>query len=182
MLSALGAAVFAASAPPGIRGVLYLALGFIAASLPPHEAPGPAWVGGFAAIVGGVVLVRPGWQWLHAFGGGLAGVLALLIRAEGMPTVPSYLIAVAIPAVSFYFAGRNPGFAPRRLREDGLLLVFLYGVAVAAWPAVLAGWTSAMALNMNTGGGGPAAIPFWVILVSSGSLAVGGLWAMWRRN
>lgn len=93
------------------------------------------------------------------------------------------MLAGAAPAaLSFYWARRNPRFAPAAMREEALLLVMLVGLTAAATPSVLEGWRSASALSHFAAGEVERMLPLWVLLLSATSVVLGGAWSLWRRG
>jgi hypothetical protein len=186
LVSGLGAAVFAAAA--GGRGPAFgggaLGFGAVFALLRGGWTPDPSFAGALTALAAGMLLYWPRARGAAgAAGGALAALLASDAAARGAPAVWTTLAAAAIPAAAAALAARDPRFASRRMREEGLLLVLILGIVLAAAPGIAAGWQSALALNIEGGAGAPGrAIPVWVAAVGAGSAALGGAWALWRRS
>lgn len=196
MLCALGAAVFAAEKgvvplfrgwPTGKRGTtpFSLAVGFLPAALyvRPDRLPDVGWTGGVVALTAALALIRPRYGALTAACGGmLAAFWAALLEFEGLPRPAALGVATTLPAISSYLAARHPAFAPRVLREEALLAVFALAVVVAMAPTVSEGWRAALALNLVDQGGSTHIVPAWTIGLAAGSVALGGLYSLWRRG
>ncbi len=84
---------------------------------------------------------------------------------------------------SAWLTNHRPTFAPTVLREEALLILLIAGVVVGMAPTVAQGWQSAVALNMTTDTGAPGPlVPVWTLSFVGASVALGGLWSMWRRG
>jgi hypothetical protein len=184
MLCGLGAATFATAAI-GRWYAAALALGFAATAAwtGPGRLPDPAWTGGAVALIAIAQLVRPRVQFLTvACGGSLAGVMASLLRTEGLTTVPAIIGAVMLPAIAACLAARRRDFLPAALQEEALLLVFALGLVVAVIPAISAGWSTALVLNREASSSMNQVISAWVLLLSGASAMLGGLYSVWRHR
>lgn len=187
MLCGLGTVIFATAASRRWYGLGALALGFAVAvlSFPSERLPDPVWTGVLVALAAVLQLVRPGQIALTAVcGGALAGVWSSLLRIQGLPLPPALMLAAALPAISVWLAARRPAFAPAAVREEALLAVFGLGLAVAMAPGVLAGWRSALALNVSIDENSHVnqIVPAWTLLLGGASVALGGLYSLWTRR
>ena len=187
MLSALGAAVFAAFGAAGrpSNGALSIALA-VAAGVAASGRAGwfmsPAGVGWLTAAVAGVGLLRPRWSPLVAAGGGLlAGLWISVLQTQGVPFAPALIVAMAVPALAAWLV-RRPGFAPPALVEEALLLVGGFGLLLAVGGEVAAGWESAGALAASPLAASPAADSKWLAAFTIGCVIAGGLYSLWKRR
>ncbi len=185
MLCGLGAVTFAAKAArrrevfPGLA----LALAIPASGIPPEAIPDARWIGSIAAAVAAIEIFRPNARWIASLcGGALAGLLGLLLQAQGLPFPVGVLLAVAVPSVAAYFSLRRTGFAPEALRQEAMLATLALGVAVAVIPGVTSGWQSALALNRDEVSSSNHIIANWVFLLGAASVALGGLYSLLRRR
>jgi hypothetical protein len=190
MLCAFGAVAFAtetATLRPGVRRAFAwpaLAAGFGVTTWASAATPIDAsWAGGLVGVVAGWQLARPGrGLLLLAAAGGAAGLWGALLHAQGVPRPAAVGIAAALPIVSAYLSTATPAFAPPLLREEATLGVLLLAVAVSVSPTIAQGWHSALALNLTGNSATPALLPVWLMSFVSASVALGGLWALWRRG
>ena len=183
LLCAVGSVIFAAQDTR--RSVFGLALGFAAAAgwVHPGRLPDVAWIAGLTALAAGLALFRPALIDLGSvWGGALAGILVSLLRVEGIPAVPALIVSAALPSVSAFLALRRSDFAPLAMREEALLLLLALGAGAAMAPSILAGWQSAGALNMSLGQAAHNSIPVWVVSIGGMSVALGGLFSLWRHR
>ncbi|MEO5923171.1 MAG: hypothetical protein ABIR70_05020 [Bryobacteraceae bacterium] len=182
LLAGIGAVVFStgAAVPRRVAGV---AVGFgLSAWLLWDGVPDAATVAGFAALVAGFKLYRPGWVTLPAFCGGLlAAVLGALLAADGVPNWIAWFCAAIVPLVSIALASRNSNFAPESVQEEGMLLMLALGLGAAVGPALVDGWRSAGAMNI-AGETANNAFPAWVISAAGASTLIGGAWSLWRHR
>jgi hypothetical protein len=185
MLCALGATVFAASAPRP-RDACAMVLGFVAAVLWAGGAGvlDPARVGGLTVAVSALVIARPRLTVVPAlFAGVMSGLWLSLLRLETMlPSGVALAAAAALPTTAAWLAARRPAFAPPTVREEATLLVLVLAAIVAAAPTLVAGWRSAVALNLQQAAGSYAPVPAWALLLTAGAFGLGGLFSMWRRG
>lgn len=179
----LASATFASRVRTWMEGGAALAGFALAAWLTASNLPDPVWVGTGAAVLSLGILFRPRLAPLQPLLGGVfAGVLASLVRAQGIPAWAALPAAAAIPLVCGWLAGRNPSFAPAHVQEEALLLIGIFGLVTSAAPGIVDGWSSAGGMNLVDNKEAPAAIPVWVLTLGSASAAVGGLFAVWRRS
>ena len=146
--------------------------------------PEPVWVGGMVAVVAAL-----GLAWSRRFGplgaavaGVLAGLWVHVLESYGLPGWTTLPLAAAVPGTAVVLAHRSPRFAPPALREDALLTVGVLGLVVAAAPVLSLGWRSAVAMNLEPGGGVRPAMGLWVTLGLGAVVALGGLHTLWRRG
>ncbi len=185
MLCGLGAVIFTTKAA-GRREVLpALALAFAigASGIPPDALPDARWIGSIAAAVAAMEMFRPNARWIAPLcGGALAGLLGLLLQAQGLPFPIGVLLAVAVPSAAAYFSLGRTGFAPEALRQEAMLATLALGLAVAVIPGVTSGWQSALALNRDEANSSNQIIANWVFVLSAASVALGGLYSLLRRR
>jgi hypothetical protein len=123
-----------------------------------------------------------------AAGGALVAVSESLLYRQGLPSIPAYFVALALPVVSGWLAARRPGFAPRAVLEDASLFLAAFGLIVAVVPSLVEGWRSAVALNVQAtaaAGGDRLTLPGWTVAITISALLAGGLFArrpVWRRG
>lgn len=181
LVCGIGAAVFAAG-PAGVARMAAVVAGFgLAAWAGTADA---ATVAGFAAVVAGCGVFRPAWTTLPAFAAGvLAGTLGGLLASQGVPSPVALIAAALVPGATMALAGQG-GFAPERVREEGMLLMLALGLGAAVGPAVLDGWRSAGSMNIagNAAGEAAQAMPGWVVSVTGASVLLGGAWSLWRHQ
>ena len=145
----------------------------------------PAWAAaGCAATTALAIAVSPPTAAVRAACAAVAGVLVGLwgglIADLGAP-LALVLPFVAAPAlVCARLVDRRPGFAPPVLREEGLALLLLFGLATAFLPSLTSGWHSAGALNAGARPAGVLIGPGLTVIVAS-TFAAGGLIALRRR-
>jgi hypothetical protein len=183
LLCAVGSVIFAAQGTK--RSILGLAVGFAAAAswVHPGRLPDVAWIAGVTALAAGLTLFRPALVDLGAvWGGALAGILVSLLRVEGIPAVPALILSAALPSVSAFLALRRSDFAPKAMREEALLLLLALGAGAAMAPQIVAGWQSAGSLNVGPGQNAANSMPAWVLLLGGMSVALGGLFSLWRHR
>jgi hypothetical protein len=187
MLSALGAAVFAAFGAAGrpSNGALSIAFAAAAGAAATGRAgwfPSPAAVGWATAAVAGVGLFRPRWSPLLAAAGGLlAGLWIAVLRAQGLPLVPALILATAVPAAAAWLV-RRPVFAPPALLEEALLFVGGFALLLAVGGEVAAGWQAAGALAASPLAPSPAAGLKWLAAFTIACVAAGGLYSLLRKR
>jgi hypothetical protein len=185
LLCALSTAVFATAAARTLRGLSVFPIAF-GASVFFHRAghlPDAIWIGAMVAFLSVFQLVRPGTGVLAAAASGVvAGVWASLLEVDGLAVAPAVAIAAALPAAAAYLAAWRPRFAPLELREEALLAMLVFGLVLATVPTVLDGWRSAVALNMQVTNARQQLVPVWALGATSASIALGGLYSLWRRG
>lgn len=162
-----------------------MAVGFIGAALwfGAHGAPDTAGVAGSTVAVAAFVIAKPRPVVVPAaFAGVLSGAWVSLLWAEGVPSLAAAAMAIALPTASAWLSVRRSSFAPRMLREEGLMLVLVLAAIIAAAPTVAAGWRSAVALNLHQPGGTHAAVPSWTLALAGSAIGLGGLFTLWRRG
>jgi len=184
MLCGLGAATFATAAI-GRWYAAAMALGFATATVwtGMERLPDPAWTGGAVALVAIAQLLRSRLLLLTAAcGGALAGFMASLFHAKGLPFVPAIIGSALLPAIAAWMAARRRDFLPAALAEEALLLIFVLGLVVAVIPAISEGWSTALVLNRGANDSMNQAISSWVLLLSGASAMLGGLYSLWRHR
>ncbi len=181
LLCVLASVVFAAGITRRWQDFVALPAGLAVAVL--WLPPEPAVVGGLVALVTLSQLGRPGWRLAGAVGAGaLAGLWTVWLRGWGLPTLPALIVSAAVPAVSAWLSLREASFAPVRIREDALFAVGALGLVVAVGPTVMAGWSSAAALNVSRGGAGAIGPGPWLFIAGAGFMLIGGVHSLWRRR
>ncbi len=178
MLCGLGAAVFTASAKRTWYNAAALIAGFVAtAILFDKRGADLQWTGFLAACVAVMLVVRPRWAWMGAIAGGsLAGIIAALLASQGLPKWAALVIAILILLISAIVSNR-PNFASRAIREEALLGVAGLGVVAALAPAVMAGWQSALGLNLEQKTSAAPQFPIWVLLLSMLAAVCGAIYS-----
>jgi hypothetical protein len=185
MLCALGAVVFAASPARKSIGLPSMALGFVLALIwiRSGRLPDAGVIGGAVAFVAALELVRPRHHALAAAcGGALTALWASLLEVQGFPRPAAFGVAAIAPILSAYLATRSRAFAPAIVREEALMGLLTFGVVVAMAPTVAEGWRSALALNLVDSSGPTQLVPAWTIGLAAGSVALGGMYSLWRRG
>lgn len=186
MLCALGTTVFATASTRTRLALPALMLGFLVSAVwvRPERLPDAVWVGGLVALVAVLQLVRPDRADVLTMisSGVLAGVWISLLEIQGLPRALAWAIGGALPVVSAALTARRPAFAPAALREEALLVVLALGAVVATVPSVLEGWRSAVALNVTDKSGPNALVPMWTLWFLGTSVALGGVYSLWRRG
>jgi hypothetical protein len=185
ILAALAATVFLAVAVRDWRSIAGAAGGFLASVIwiKPDRLPDPVWVGGLAALAAALQLFHPGYSLASAIlGGALAGLCGPLLQVFEFPALLSILLASALAVSVAWLSIRRPGFAPKPLCEEALLVICGLGILTAAAPVVSDGWQSAVALNREGLSGAQNAMPVWVLAVSSAAAAAGGMYTLWRHR
>lgn len=193
LLCGLGAAVFATHVASGATRTfaarsptwIALAAGFVLAALwlRSGRAVDASWVGGLVAAVAAWQLVRPGRSAVMTLAAGaLAALWASLIQVQGLPQSAAMAVGAALLLASAALAERRPNFAPSLLREEGLVVVLVIAVVVAVAPVVSQGWQSALALNLTDTSATTVIFPAWMLSFIGASIALGGLWSLWRRG
>jgi hypothetical protein len=185
MLCGLGTAVLAAVPARSWSTLGFLPLSFAATVLliGPDRSPDSSRIASLVAIFGLLDLFRPRRDVWAAVGAGVsAGVWSVLLQLQGLPAVPSLIVAASLPGLSAYFATRRRAFASAQVRDEALVGVIALGLTTAVIPGVLAGWRSAIALNLEGGGDVNQMVPVWVLLVTGASVALGGLYSVWVRR
>jgi hypothetical protein len=114
-------------------------------------------------------------------GGVLAGVLAILLKAEGAPALLGWSAVGILLAATALLAARNANFAPGEVLEESHLLILALAFASAVIPALADGWRSAGALNAAAEAAA-ATLPAWVFLATTLFVFFGGLWSLWRHR
>ncbi len=183
MVCGLGAATLATTVT-GRRDIVALIGGFVVATI--WLRPQPVWLGGMVAVVALLAVLRPGVRWVGfpsaVVAGALAGLWVHVLEGYGLPAWTALPLAAAVPGMALMLAHRSPQFAPLALREDALLTIGLLGLVVAAVPALSLGWRSAVAMNLEPGGGGRPAMGLWITLGLGAVVSLGGLHTLWRRG
>jgi hypothetical protein len=186
MLCALGGVVFATAAARNWRQIAAFAFGVIAVAclVDPARVPDADAVGVVSALAAAGYLVWPRYAFAWALiGGSIGGLTAALAESTGMPpwlAIPAVCLAIG---ASLWLARSRPSFAPDVVRDDALLGIVVFGLAVAVLPGVVDGWHAAANLTVasNTPGG-PAPIPMWTLTLLATALGLGGLYSLWSRR
>jgi hypothetical protein len=148
-----------------------------------HRVIDASWIGGLAAILAAWQLFRPGSPLVMlAAAGALAALWGALLQVWGVPRLLAVPIAAVVPVVSAVLATRLPSFAPPLLREDAMLAILVLAVMVGVAPTITEGWRSAQVLNTTDPTGASSPLPIWMMSFAGASLALGGLWSLWRRG
>lgn len=187
MLCALGAAVFAAGTPAGVRPSAALATGFAAAALltSGSSLPDAVWTGGLAAVAAAAYLFKPRLQLVAiAIGGALGGLWSALLEVQGLPVVVALIVAAGLVIVSLRLSRTRAGFATEALTQEGLLAIGVLGLGVAMLPGVLDGWQAATNLSgaQEQRATAPASIPMWTLVLLLASTSLGALHSVWGRR
>ena len=178
-------AVSTTTSPSAWRSAVVLAVGFAAVVgwVRPQRLPQPVIVAGLAGCLAALNLIRPKYALPAAvFGGALAGLSASLLEICGAPAWASVAMAALPPLVSMLLTVRFPRFAPADLQEEALLGLLTFSLISAVAPLLAAGWQSALALNVTARSSVPFVIPAWTLTVMTGSVFLGGAYAIWRRR
>lgn len=189
MLCALGSAVFATATTSVTTGVRHapswmaLAAGFgLTTWIESDRALDASWTAGLIGLAAAWQLLRPGRAIVMiAASGALAALWASILQAAGVPGLLAVPGAAAVPIVSAYCSARRSRFAPPHLREEALLVIVILAVVAGAAPTVSRGWQSALALSLTVEN--PSAlVPTWTMSFVGLSMALGGVWSLWRRG
>lgn len=177
--------VFAAASRPG-RITLTIAVAAAILTwvlLPAGTLPDPVWGALAALIAAGLLLWRPDLTGLAAAGSGVAAAAWMsLLTAQGVPWLLSAVAVLALAAAAFALRWRSSTFAPRHLVEEALLICAAFAIVTACWPAVSAGYRSAMVFTAQRVTAPPSAAAPWALQLSLGLLVLGGLYALWKRR
>ena len=183
LLCAVASAALATAARDG-RGGLALAGGFALGAL--WLEPDARWAGAIVAVAAGLSLARPhgvSASLPAALAAGLAGGLwTRVLAGYGLPAWAAWLVAAAVVAVAASSSRRDPGFAPPALRDDALAAIGALGLAVAAAPAVTAGWRAAAVMNLETDALVRPGVHPWVVVGVAALISLGGLHSLRRRR
>lgn len=187
ILCVFGAAVFAAASARPAAYVIGLAAGFTAAvgffQWRPEISPDSVLVSACTAAAAAVYLFRPRYRLASAFvGGALAGLCSTLSEVLGFPGIAGIVLAGAVPAVMILLARRSAEFASEQLCDEGMLGVLVLATVTALAPGILAGWQSAIALNIEGESSVTLSIPAWTLLFACTSMLMGGVYSLWRRR
>jgi hypothetical protein len=184
MLCAFATAVFAAAAICGWWSAAFALAGFAlsATATGPAYLPDSTWLGVLAALVATLGLAWPRhWILTSLAAGAFAGIWASLFETQQLPMGPALVASAVVPALAAWLTMTRPRFAPPILRDEGLLAVFVLGVAVAIAPGVQEGWRSALALNLDSTSAGQA-VPAWTMFLAGASVLGGGMYSLWSRR
>jgi hypothetical protein len=189
MLSGLGTAVLA-TCVRSRTAWLALAAGFAttaAWTIQSGRLPDASWIGCVVALIAAWQLVRPdsavAATVAAAGAGALAAIWGSVLQLEAIPRVAALLIGAGTMISTAWLANHRRSFAPPALREEGLLIILAMGVIVGTAPTVAQGWRSAVALNITDTAAAPGqVVSGWTLAFIGASVALGGLWSMWRRG
>jgi len=182
IVSALAAAalVSARNLSPAALGSLAVLFLIVASGV--RVPPAAEALAGFVALAAAFALARPRYALAAAACGAvLGGLWVSVLRSEGLPAWVAVLAAF-VPLAAAARCARQPSFAPQGLREEALVIVAVLAVAVAVGAEALEGWSAATALraapieDLETAGAP------WTGLVAVTSMALGAVFAFWRRN
>ena len=183
LLCALACATLATAARDR-GGVLALAAAFALGAF--WLEPEARWAGGLVAAAAGLSLARPHGASAAlsvSLAAGLAGGLwTRVLVGYGLPAWTAWLVAAAVLAAAASLARRDARFAPPGLRDDALAALGALGLAVAAVPAVTAGWRAAAAMNLEADGLVRPGVHPWVVVGVAAMVSLGGLHTLWRRR
>lgn len=180
-----GLAIAAFGALASRPAVLVVSLAAFAAGLVllPDAVPGPAAVGTLTALAAGAALLRPRLSpAAAACGGVLAAVLGDVIAAQDVPVLAAHAAALLPLLAAATLAARLPRFAPVDLEEEALALVTVLALGLAAAPAVVEGFASALALRAVPLPEDAAPVGHWALALGASFALLGGFWALWRRR
>lgn len=113
--------------------------------------------------------------------GAAAGAAAALYAWQSAPMWLAFPLALAVPCAALVLARRGSQ-QTSRLRDEALVGLTWAGVIGAVWPALAAGWESAVVLNRSTEGSGTDAAPDWVWLFLALATGAGLLRGWWVRR
>ena len=180
LVCGLGAATFATEVNR-TRQLVALVVGFGVASF--WLGPDPVWIGGTVALAAALRLASSGFGTFGAVvAGALAGMWVQVLESYGLSVWIAAPLAVTASGTAALMGRHSPRFAPPAMREDALLGVGVLGLGLAAAPAVLSGWQSAVALNLEPGSGAPPDLGPWMMLGFGATVSLGGLHSLWRRG
>ena len=183
LLCALASSTLATAARDR-RGVLVLGGGFALGAV--WFQPEPRWTGAIVAAIAGLSLARPHGaptSLSAALAAGLAGGLwTRVLAGYGLPAWAAWLLAAGVLAFAASSARRDARFAPPALRDDALAVLVALGLAVAAAPAVTAGWRAAAAMNLESDGLVRPGVHPWVVVGVAAMVSLGGLHSLRRRR
>jgi hypothetical protein len=185
MLCGLGAAIFATTAAGKRWSIVALAVGFTLATIfiRPEALPDPGWTGSIVAGVALLEVFRRDVRWLPLLcAGALGGLWSALLQIQGLPLAAAVPLAAVVPGAAAYLASSRKTFAPEALRDEAMLAMVALGLAVAIIPEVTSGWQSALALNRDQGSRPNQIIANWALVLSAGSVVLGGLYSLLRRR
>jgi hypothetical protein len=184
ILSALAAAVLAGLCGAERAELVALTLSFVVAATLTAAVIGlaPAVVAAVVATAAILALARPGWRWVAPVGAGIcAACWVSVLATQGLPFAVALPAAGALVATAVALAARRLEFAPPAVRDESLVLVAVFALVVAIGADLVAGWHSGLKLakeplaaTMPNGGLG-------LVAVVVGCLALGGLYALWKR-
>ena len=160
-----------------------MAAGFIAAAFWFRTvAVDSSPVAGVTCVAAACVVFRPQLSVVpSAVAGLLGGAWLSILWTQGIPVPAATAAAIALPAASAWLSARQPSFAPPLLREEAAMFVLVLAAIVAAAPAILDGWRSAIALNIQTAAP-HIAMPSWTGVLAGSAIGLGGVFAVWRRG
>lgn len=148
-----------------------------------------AQAGTLVALAAAFQLLRPQKVAVAAVAAGAAaGVWMSMLRVQGTPWAIAAVLGSAPYLCSWHLAATRPRFAPALVREEALLAVLALALAVATAPSILDGWRAAVALNIQgspngqVGAPNGSMMPAWTLGILGGSVALGGLYSVWRRG
>ena len=112
----------------------------------------------------------------------LAAIWMAMLRVEGLPWSAAAAVALTPPLLASYLTASQPLFGPRIVRDEALLIAVTLGLSVAVAPGILEGWRSATTLNIQGKDVAGQTMPLWPLMLTAGSVGLGGLVALWRRG
>jgi hypothetical protein len=165
------------------RHAAAFAAGFATAWPTLPAAADPTWVAIVATAGAGSALWKPQWPMIAlVWSGALAAVWTNVLHALAWPAVPAHALALALPMLAMALAVRRAAFAPARLRDEALVIVAAFALAVAAAPAVETGFRSAVMLKAVPLGAQSSAGTSWALVLAAGCAVLGGFYSLWKRR
>ena len=176
---------FAAASRAGVVAVCLAAFAAFLSwfLLPARSLPDPVWGGLAILTVAALLLWYPTASLLAAAGAGAAAAAWLsLLVGQGVPLIAGSIVVGAVAVSVFTLRWRRVMFAPLALVEEALLICACLALLVACWPAIDAGYQSAMIFTAER-----VSVPVtnsapWALQLSFGLLVLGGLYGFWTRR
>ena len=114
------------------------------------------------------------------FGGMMGAVWINALVTSGYPSSPVSVAVCLVAAIAFFCALYEKDFAPRQLRDEGLLLVFAVSLVVSIVPAAFSGWQTASNLQSLDAGQNETYAGVGVLILSLAFLVLGGIYGKWK--
>ncbi|MCH8264858.1 MAG: hypothetical protein IIC10_05615 [Proteobacteria bacterium] len=141
----------------------------------------PTHLATVSALAALTILHKGKWHSAALVFGGMMG--AVWINALVTSGYPGPLVTVAVclvAAIAFFCAVHEKDFAPRQLRDEGLLLVFAVSLVVSIVPAAFSGWQTASNLQSLDAGQNETYASVGVLILSLAFLVLGGIYGKWK--